>query len=181
MAFPIIQKIKMKTEKREETIIGRIVVSGIVCAKMGFLLAVLLAAAWFDFRKRLVPNKILGLLGTGRILFWVEEWRQEPDQFGVILVSDIRRAGLVLLLLMLFAWLGKGALGMGDVKLIGMLALFCSGTFLMQLLFYGLLPAAAVGAGLVLTRRKERGFSLPLVPFLFGGFLAVALKLAVGG
>ncbi len=122
-------------------------------------------AAVEDLRSRRIPNPLLwGMFGV-RCVFGVLE------RNGEAFLWDIGRACLVMGLLLFLVWLSRGSLGMGDVKLMGSLALYeklwnVYSTFLFALVF-----AAPCSLYWLLSGKKQRKSCFPFAPFLFVGFV----------
>ena len=122
-----------------------------------------------DLEYRLVLNRVTvggGLLALAGSLVW----KVPPPVHGVL-------GGAIGFLILLAIALAKpGAMGMGDVKLAGLIGLVVG--------FPGVLPALAVGiiaggvgaAAMLLTGRARRGSYLPYAPFLVTGAMVVMVQ-----
>lgn len=133
--------------------------------KVNMVLALLLlvAAAWIDVRKRKIPNQLLAVFFAGSLLCVERN------------VPMLLQAFLLLSGLLLGAVVSKGALGMGDVKLLGVLA-FLTGWQKTSITFVcGLLFASPVCLWMLVQNRENRRRKLPLAPFFLAGYLAVLL------
>lgn len=121
------------------------------------LLAVLLGCAAWDLKSRRIPNALL-LAGA---LLWLgfhilSPWAGLLRAFVTFAICLLCRAAL------------KNALGLGDVKLLILLALFLPPAELITSLLLSFLAAAAWA----LLRRKKH---LPLAPFLLLGAAPVVI------
>lgn len=125
------------------------------------LISVLVALAGTDFEHRLLPNVIVGpatAVGFGLSVI------RDPGGWWIYLVSAVAvAAGLFAL-----ALARPGGMGMGDVKMGGMLGAFL-GAYAALAVFIGALVGALVGGVLMLSGRMQRRTALP-----FGVFLALA-------
>ena len=122
-----------------------------------------------DLEHRLVLNRVTmggGLLALAGSLVW----KVPPPLHGVL------GGALGFLILLVIALAKPGAMGMGDVKLAGLIGLVVG--------FPGVLPALAVGiiaggvgaAAMLLTGRARRGSYLPYAPFLVTGAMVVMVQ-----
>jgi leader peptidase (prepilin peptidase)/N-methyltransferase len=126
----------------------------------GFL-AVLGVLAVIDLESRLLPNRILGPAAVAVLAFQAAFL---PERLPESLIAGLG-AALLLLLPTLFH---RGAMGMGDIKLAGLLGLALGGNVLVAVTLGSL---ASVPAALVMLFRGSslRGATLPFGPFLAFG------------
>ena len=123
-----------------------------------------------DLEHKLIPNRMLypgtaitaALLGVGSLL----------DQTPGRLAGALSGAALCLVGMGLLAALGKGALGMGDVKLSALLGLVCGyqGMWLaLWAILSGFLIGGVAAALLVVTGAARRHTRIPFAPALVAG------------
>lgn len=125
------------------------------------LIAVLVALAGTDLEHRLLPNVIVGpAAAVGLVLSVVGD----PASWWVYLVSAVGVAGGLFALALAYS----GGMGMGDVKMGGMLGAFL-GPYAALAVFLGALLGVIVGGVLMAVGKIQRRSALP-----FGVFLAVA-------
>jgi leader peptidase (prepilin peptidase) / N-methyltransferase len=131
------------------------------------LLAVLGMLAVIDLESRVLPNRIIGPATVGVLAFQTVLF---PERLAECLIAALG-AALLLLLPTLFH---RGAMGMGDVKLAGLLGAALGGDVLVALMVGSL---ASVPAALVMLLRGSslRGATLPLGPFLAVGAIVTLL------
>ena len=139
--------------------------------RQGFLLALLLAAAAADIRKKRIPNRLLLAALAGRVLLGLLELScgilgTVPELVGIWLDSMLLTAAFFLL-----SMLFRKALGMGDVKLMGILALFLGAGEACRCFYRGLLTAAAVSLTLLAGKRIRIEEGIAFAPFLLAGYL----------
>lgn len=128
------------------------------------LLLVFLAA--FDIATRRVPNRVTAPAAFAVILLRVVFVHSALVEMFVAGAA----AFAVFLLLAVFA---RGGLGMGDVKLAGLLGLLL-GTAVVPALFLGVIAGGVASAAVLLTHRGERGRTIAYAPYLcFGGAMAI--------
>ena len=123
-----------------------------------------------DLEHRLIPNRILypGAAVTAVLLLAGALLDGTPGRLG----SAALGAGLCLLGMGTLSVLGRGALGMGDVKLSAVLGLVC-GYWGLEVALRGILTGFLIGGaaavGLMIIRRVHRHTQLPFAPFLVVG------------
>lgn len=94
---------------------------------LGILAALLLAACWFDLRTRTIPNELNLGIALLAIPFW---WAS-----GLTSVDIALQMGVALFVFAVFAGaFALGAMGGGDVKMIGALALWLPWQLLLTML-----------------------------------------------
>ncbi|MDE0675381.1 MAG: A24 family peptidase [bacterium] len=123
-----------------------------------------------DLEHRLIPNRILypGAAITAVLLPAGALLDGTPERLATAALG----AGLCLLGMGALSILGRGALGMGDVKLSAVLGLVCGywgvGVALRAILS-GFVIGGAAALGLMIARRADRHTHLPFAPFLVVG------------
>ncbi len=128
----------------------------------------LLAISLFDLRQHRIPNRLLALtaliVAAASLIF-----RQPPPAAAVVGGA----AGLAAFLLL--ARIRPGALGMGDVKLAGVIGLMLGFPQVIFALLFGMIAAGLVALTLSLARSHTRTLAyapylaLGALPFLLGG------------
>jgi leader peptidase (prepilin peptidase)/N-methyltransferase len=128
------------------------------------LICALIALAGIDLEHRLLPNVIVGPVSlVGFALSSLEN----PENWWLYPISAFAVAGG------LFALAYPGGMGMGDVKLGGMLGAFL-GPYAALAIFLGALCGALVGGTLMSLGRMERRSVLPFGVFMaLGGIVAL--------
>lgn len=141
-----------------------------------FLLA---GAAWTDLRRRKIPNLLLvAALAVRMFLLGAEILVFGGFEPGAEFLRAVLESLFLSGVLLLASCLCGGGLGMGDVKLVGTVALFAGGRETAGILFGGLLLAAVFCLLLWGRKRLHRKEKLPLAPFLLGGFLILTLSIS---
>jgi leader peptidase (prepilin peptidase)/N-methyltransferase len=132
------------------------------------LILIVIPAALIDLEHRIIPNR-LTLLGAilGLVLGTVLDPAGEPER----LIAGIAAAGFLLLAALAY----PGGMGMGDVKLAGVMGLFL-GRAVAPAILIALLAGVLYGA-LVMARKGTRAGRKTAVPF--GPFLALGAIVAV--
>lgn len=125
------------------------------------LIGVLVALAGTDLEHKLLPNAIVFPATVVGLLLSVV---LEPSRWWVYVLSTVGVAAALFAL----AIARPGGMGMGDVKMGGMLGAFL-GLYALLAVFLGALFGAMVAGALMVTGRMQRRTALP-----FGVFLSVA-------
>jgi leader peptidase (prepilin peptidase) / N-methyltransferase len=125
--------------------------------------------AWFDFRTRRIPNA--AVLPAAVLLVGA---RAVVASGGL---EEVLIAGLVaFLVFFVLALAFGGGIGMGDVKLAGLLGLML-GRAALDALLIGCAAGGLVAVGLLVTKRASRKSTYAYGPYLaLGGMLAILLE-----
>jgi leader peptidase (prepilin peptidase)/N-methyltransferase len=110
-----------------------------------------------DLLYRTIPDQIVYPV-IALALFWLIVNSQWPS-----VLSGLGAALFFLLLVLLTRWQG---MGLGDVKLAGLMGLILGFPKIIVALYLGFLTGALVGVILVLTKRKRLKSEIPFGPFL---------------
>jgi prepilin peptidase CpaA len=141
---------------------------------LGLLALMLLAACWCDLRSRTIPNQLNLAIALLAIPFWwttgLAIWPDAALQIGV--------AALVFgLFAIAFA---IGAMGGGDVKLVGAVALWLPWQAVLALLVLMSLAGGALTLAMVLRHRLARRQGQPEIPYglaiAFGGLWLIGQR-----
>lgn len=139
---------------------------GLELASALVLLGTLVVLAGTDLSHRILPNVVIGPATVAGLALSIAS---EPLRWWVYVVSAVAVvAGLFALALAY-----PGGMGMGDVKMGGMLGAFL-GPYAALAVFVGALAGALVGGALMAVGRIRRRSALPFGVFLaFGGVVAL--------
>jgi len=124
------------------------------------LILVLIALAGTDLEHRLLPNAIVG---PAALVGFALSVLDSPERWWVYLVSALAVAGGLFALAIAY----PGGMGMGDVKMGGMLGAFL-GPYAALAVFLGALCGAITGGLLMAAGKMQRRHALP-----FGVFMAL--------
>ncbi|MCA1838683.1 MAG: prepilin peptidase, partial [Actinobacteria bacterium] len=124
------------------------------------LISVLVVLAMTDLEHRLLPNVVVG---PAAVVGFALSVAGDPGRWWVYLVSAVGVAAGLLTLALAY----PGGMGMGDVKMGGMLGAFL-GLYAALAVFVGAVVGAIIGGILIATSRIQRQSALP-----FGVFLAL--------
>jgi len=133
---------------------------------LGFTIT-LVAAAETDLEHRIIPNRLMATSAVAAVVLWAIA---DPSRLPENLIAGAAAGGLLLLVVLAY----PAGMGMGDVKLAGVMGLYL-GASVAPALFIGFAAGALVGIGIVLVRGSgARKQAVPFGPFLaFGGLVAL--------
>ena len=130
------------------------------------LISALISLAATDLEHRLLPNAIVG---PAALVGFALSVLASPERWWLNLLSAGAVAGGLLLLALLY----PGGMGMGDVKMGGMLGAFL-GPYAALAVFLGALCGALAGGLLMAAGKMQRRSALPFGVFMaFGGVVAL--------
>jgi leader peptidase (prepilin peptidase) / N-methyltransferase len=130
------------------------------------LVLALVALAATDLEHRLLPNAIVGPAALAGFTLSVLE---SPERWWIYLVSALAVAGGLFVLALAY----PGGMGMGDVKMGGMLGAFL-GPYAALAVFLGAFCGAITGGFLMVAGRMQRRQALPFGVFMgVGGIVAL--------
>jgi leader peptidase (prepilin peptidase) / N-methyltransferase len=130
------------------------------------LLSTLIALAGIDLEHRLLPNAIVGPAALVGLTLSILE---SPERWWVYPVSALAVAGGLFVLAVAY----PGGMGMGDVKMGGMLGAFL-GPYAALAVFLGAFAGAITGGLLMATGKIRRRHALPFGVFIaLGGIVAL--------
>ena len=134
-------------------------------AAMVFI-AALISLAGTDLEHRLLPNVIVG---PAALVGFVLSILANPGLWWTYPMSALTVAGVLFVLALVY----PGGMGMGDVKMGGMLGAFL-GPYAAIAVFIGALAGAVTGGFLMATGKKQRQNDLPFGVFMaLGGILTL--------
>ena len=143
--------------------------SGVLAAHLVWV-TVIASVVVTDLEHRLIPNRILypGGAVTALLLLVGALLDGTPGRLGSAAIG----AGLCLVGMGTLSVLGRGALGMGDVKLSAVLGLVCGYwgvEVALRAILSGFLIGGVAALVLMIARRAHRHTQLPFAPFLVAG------------
>lgn len=142
--------------------------------KLYVLFVLITAAAIVDSKRRIIPNLIIIIGLSFRVLLYVYEILT-VDNIKDIFVNDLIGFGIGFVLLAIVSLLSKGSLGFGDVKLFGVIGLV-SGAFCTYSTLLASLIVSLVFSLVSLARKKMgRKDSFPFGPCIAIGYVISVL------
>ena len=141
-----------------------------------FVICCLMIIFVYDFKHKLIPNKVIYPLVGGTALWYLISYLFFQNYSLAELLSLI----VVAFYSAAFFWVihsmtkGKG-MGMGDVKLGFFMGLFLGYPLILLALFLGFFIGTIVGLTLIIIGHKKFKSEVPLAPFLISGTFLVML------
>ena len=148
--------------------------TGLAWILLALLALMLVAASVWDLRTRTIPNSLVAAIALFALPFW---WAT-----GLPLWPDAAlQVGVALLVFALFATaFAMGAMGGGDVKLLGAIALWLPWPAVLTLLVIMSLAGGALTAAMLIRKRLARSEGAVEVPYgvaiAFGGLWLIAQR-----
>ena len=124
--------------------------------KLLVLTGIIFPAAFIDYKEHIIPNKIIGSAILLRIVIWIIEAFIDVERFLSVLKGDIIASVIIVVFFFLCSLIVKNGIGMGDVKLMGIMALYQGLTGIMSSLFFSMLVAFVEAIVLLITHKKNR-------------------------
>lgn len=135
------------------------------------LLAVLVFCCWTDLTKRLIYDKVTlpGILHFAAVHCWVRDLSAAEMVSGLLGLGGI---GIFI------AWISKGQLGGGDIKLLAMIGTATGASVGMWILLLTFLTAGLLAWPVLLWRRwkpvkEQEAAAWPMAPFMMIGTLGM--------
>ncbi len=124
------------------------------------LLAILLLmAAGFDLKSRIIPNWLNVIIAlTAPLIWWAQGLALYPDIVWQVGVATAVFAAFI-------ALFALGAIGGGDVKMIGALALWVRPNLILPLLMVMALVGGVIAAFMLIRRRLSKTAQNPELPY----------------
>ncbi len=142
------------------------------------LVLALILLAYIDYKKRIIPNKILiAMLILRLMLMIIEMFLYRGYIYSIILSSII---GLVAGggAFLLVALILKNSIGMGDIKLVAIIGFYIGIESLFSCIICSLFISLLCGVVLILAKKISSKDMIPFAPFLmFGTILSIVLRL----
>lgn len=146
-----------------------------VNVKLMFIVSMLWPIAFIDSRTKRIPNDILKIMLVGRLFFLIPEFIMIGD-IPHRLLSMLIATVAVFLACVLCCLLIKGAIGMGDVKLFSIMALYLGLEGIWSAIFCSLIVSFFIAVFSLVTNRVKRKDNIPFAPaILIGTYLSVFL------
>ncbi|GHT81213.1 hypothetical protein FACS1894125_1530 [Actinomycetota bacterium] len=184
----VVEKFRELTLKKLLLILGSLLIAGVpffidssqlglvASARLVTIVLALCYLAHIDFYTHRVPNFILlVLLGIRGVIYIIQLLQvQEFDEISAIFVPDLLTALVFAGFFFLVAFLTRGGMGMGDIKLLGVISLYLGFKMTFLSLIFGMIISFIVAVVMMVAKKKKRDDVVPFVPFLaFGVFVGV--------
>lgn len=131
--------------------------------------------AYVDMVKQIVPNRVLLALAAVRAVLFLPEMWLYPDYIGTFLWSSVIGSLSVMAVLFAGYFVCKKGMGLGDIKLFGVIGWYVGPMTAFAMLLLALCIAAVCSVAALLAKRIDRKAEIPFVPFVFAGMVFGAL------
>ena len=132
------------------------------------LIASLIVVSFIDIKYQIIPNEItFSFIPLGIILSFIFNHITFLNSFLGLIIP----AGLLLLI----AFIYKKGMGIGDVKLIGVIGVFIGWKYALISIFIGALIGSVYGVYMILTNKMNRETRIPFGPFISTGAVIMIL------
>lgn len=151
-----------------------------ISLKQLFIYELLIAVAYVDYKKMIIPNKLVLLAFFSFFVFFAYEAIVKDIRIDVLL----KGAGLGLLfgggVFALTGILSKGNLGMGDVKLFSVLGILMGFQAVFNVIFLSVFFVAVYTVIQYARKKIDRKSAVPVGPFALIGMM-ISMVLGIGG
>lgn len=132
---------------------------------------VLWPIAFIDYRKHIIPNKILLSLLIVRSLIAIVEMMMDLNLAKTEFLSSLIAAVGILILLCVMRLIVKNGIGFGDVKLFAVLGLFLGLKGIVSTMFLSFIVSFFVSIFLLVSKRKNKKEQIAFAPSILVGTL----------
>lgn len=143
-----------------------------------FMSAICFPAAWIDVQEKKIPNAIV----VCGLILWMGVAISELISDSLLFVDNLKSSGIALAIIAAFCLLGrvivKNGMGMGDIKLLLVLALLAGNEVVISVLLMTLIGAFFMGLYMLIIKKAGRDATIPFAPAILFGVYAVSVLLA---
>ena len=149
--------------------------SVVINVKLMILVSMMWPIAYIDFKKKKIPNDILKIMLIARAIILVPELillGNVAHRLFSMLIATVA----VLVACILCCLIVKGAIGMGDVKLFGVMALYLGLEGIWTAIFCALVVSFFIAVFSLITKKVKRKDNIPFAPaILIGTYMSIFL------
>lgn len=140
--------------------------------KLFSVFVIIAASAFIDFKKRIIPNKLV-LVGLAfRAILYLCEFVWCRDIIVEIVKSDLTGFFIGFGILFVAGLVSRGAVGFGDAKLFAVIGLTASSLATFGTLLFSLIASSVCGIFLLI-KYRDRKRTFPFAPFILIGYSIV--------
>ena len=149
--------------------------SNIINAKLMILISMMWPIAYIDFKEKRIPNKILIIMLIARVVILIPELALLGN-ISQTLISMVIATVAVIIACVLCCLIVKGAIGMGDIKLFCVMAIYLGLEGIWSAIFCSLIVSFVIAVFSLATKRVNRKDNIPFAPaILIGTYLSIFL------
>lgn len=144
-------------------------INSLLTLKRVCILSLLWAAAVSDFRELRIPNKLILTGLIIRLVLLILELFYMPDTICATVLNEVYAIIGAVIVSLICMFLSKGSLGMGDLKLMAVMAAFLGVEGICYTIFVSIFFSFIAAVGLLILRKKTRKDVIPFAPFVLAG------------
>lgn len=145
--------------------------------KLLVLIAGIVTLAWKDYYEYKIPNEVILVMIGSRVLLMVWELLVLKKDFFNEVKESVIACVLIGIFLILVHLIFKNSIGMGDIKLMMVMALYQSFYGSFSSIFFSMIVICISGIVLMAAKKKNRKDVLPFAPaVLLGTCISVAIS-----
>lgn len=149
--------------------------SNIINAKLMILISMMWPIAYIDFKEKRIPNKILIIMLIARAVILIPELALLGN-ISQTLISMVIATVAVIIACVLCCLIVKGAIGMGDIKLFCVMAIYLGLEGIWSAIFCSLIVSFVIAVFSLATKRVNRKDNIPFaLAILIGTYLSIFL------
>jgi len=133
------------------------------------MLSFLIPMTWTDYWQHIIPNKLVYSGLILRVVFYVLEAVNDFTSFQFNIKSDVLGMVFILFISIIGGKIVKGGIGYGDVKLLGLMALYQGINGMLMAVLMSLVILFFVAIYFLLSKKKGKKDVLPFGPAAFAG------------
>lgn len=144
--------------------------------KMVCLVSFIVPLAWKDYNERIIPNKIILVMLIFRMIYLIPEFYVYQNKFFDILKDNVLAFIFIGAFLILVQLLFKNSIGMGDIKLMIIMAFYQGFSGVFSSIFFSMIMICIFGIILLILKKKTRKDTLPFAPaILIGSYVSILM------
>lgn len=144
--------------------------------KLILLFTILCPAAYFDWNEHIIPNRIIAKALCLRIIIFVFELIFMTTESLTYCLGELISSLLIFVIGFLCSLIIKDSIGMGDVKLVSVMALFLGASGIISAVFISLLVSFIYCIIALIAKKKHRKDIIPFAPsLLLGTYISICL------
>ncbi len=132
-----------------------------------------------DFKMHLIPNRMLVVMLVTRFLILGFEFMFWSNQVGYILISGALAALGMMLVAMLCRLMSPNSVGMGDVKLLGIVGIYMGLDKIGGVMFPALIIMFLTSVYLLLSKKATRTTEIAFAPFILMGVITGSVLMGI--
>lgn len=125
--------------------------------------------AWIDYKSKIIPNKILGIVFFIRCISIFIEILMYPNNIIATISNSLIGLFIGGLIVLLCRLISRGGVGAGDVKLFAIVGFYFGIISMINMLFYSIFIAFIYSIILLIIKKVRLKSTIALGPFIFLG------------